>query len=286
MSKFTIAAELALGPAELTVADIGRSMAFYGDVLGLRASEAGDGARAVALAAGDEPLLLLHELPGARRKPARTTGLYHVALLTPSRRELARTLARLAAARYPLSGASDHLVSEALYLDDPDGNGLEIYADRPRAAWPHAGREVRMAVDPLDVDGLLAELDGAPWDGMAAGTTVGHVHLHVADLGASEAFYGGVLGFEMMQRFPGALFMAAGGYHHHLGLNTWAGQGAPPPPPDAAGLRRFSVLLPDAAALEELAGRVRAAGLAAEALPEGLELRDPSQNRILLGARG
>lgn len=285
MSKFEIAADLALGPAEFTVADIGRSLAFYGDVLGLQAREAGDGSRVVALSAGDEPLLLLHELPGARRKPARTTGLYHLALLTPSRHELARTLARLATARYPLSGASDHLVSEALYLDDPDGNGLEIYADRPRSAWPRSGREVRMTVDPLDVDGLLAELDGTPWEGMAAGTTVGHVHLHVADLAATEAFYGGILGFELMQRFPGALFMAAGGYHHHLGLNTWAGQGAPPPPSDAAGLRRFSVLLPDGAALEEVAGRVRAAGLPAEALPEGLLVRDPSQNAILLSTR-
>lgn len=286
MSKFTIAAELALGPAELTVADIGRSLAFYGDVLGLRASEAGDGARAVALAAGDEPLLLLHERPGARRKPARTTGLYHVALLTPSRRELARTLARLAAARYPLSGASDHLVSEALYLDDPDGNGLEIYADRPREAWPRSGREVRMTVDPLDVDGLLAEQGDAPWTGMAPGTTVGHVHLHVADLAATEAFYGDILGFELMQRYPGALFMAAGGYHHHLGLNIWAGQGAPPPPADAAGLLRFTVLLPDDEALAEVAARVRGAGVPAEALPEGLQVRDPAQNTILLRARG
>lgn len=284
MDTFTITADLTLGPAEFTVADIGRSLAFYGDVLGLKAREAGDGARVVALAAGDEPLLLLHERPGARRKPAHTTGLYHVALLTPSRRELARTLARLASARYPLTGASDHLVSEALYLDDPDGNGLEIYADRPRSAWPHAGREVRMAVDPLDIDGLLAELDESPWAGMAAGTTVGHVHLHVADLASSEAFYGGILGFELMQRFPGALFMAAGGYHHHLGLNTWAGAGAPPPPADATGLRRFTIVLPDARALAELAGRVRDAGLPAETAAEGLLVRDPSQNVILLRA--
>jgi catechol 2,3-dioxygenase len=285
MNQFVIAADLALGPVELTVADIGRSLAFYGDVMGLRPREAGEGARVVELSAGGEPLLLLHELPGARRKPARSTGLYHVALLTPTRRELARTLARLAAARYPLTGASDHLVSEALYLDDPDGNGLEIYADRPRAAWPRAGREVRMAVDPLDVDGLLAELDEAPWSGMAAGTTVGHVHLHVADLGATEAFYGGVLGFELMQRFPGALFMAAGGYHHHLGLNTWAGAGAPPPPADTVGLRRFTVRLPDGGALEEVAARVHSAGLAVDTLPEGLLVRDPAQNAILLSAR-
>lgn len=284
MSRYVIAADLTLGPAELIVADLGRSMAFYHDVLGLRASEVGGGERAVALEAGDEPILLLHERPGARRKPARTTGLYHVALLTPSRRDLARTLARLVAARYPLTGASDHLVSEALYLDDPDGNGLEIYADRPRAAWPLAGHEVRMAVDPLDVDGLLGELDDRPWEGMAAKTRVGHVHLHVADLAATEEFYGDVLGFELMQRFPGALFMATGGYHHHLGLNTWAGAGAPPPPPDAAGLLRFTMRLPDLGALGEVAARVRAAGVPTKAVPGGVELRDPSQNTIVLSA--
>jgi catechol 2,3-dioxygenase len=285
MEPFEIDKNLSLGPAELTVADMERSLALYRDVLGLRASEVGDGGRVVAVSAGDEPLLLLHERPGARRKPPRTTGLYHAALLLPTRRDLARTLAALASARYPLSGASDHLVSEALYLDDPEGNGLELYADRPRAEWPHAGREVRMAVDPLDIDSLLAELDQAPWEGMAAGTVVGHMHLHVANLAATEAFYGGVLGFELMQRYPGALFMAAGGYHHHLGLNTWAGAGAPPPPDDATGLRRFTVRLSGPAALEAVASRVREAGLPVEEQPEGLLVRDPSQNALLLTAR-
>jgi len=285
MNQFAIAADLALGPVELTVADLGRSLAFYEGVLGLRVREVGDGERAVELAAGEAPLLRLYERPGARRKPAHTTGLYHVALLTPSRRELARTLARLAAARYTLGGASDHLVSEALYLDDPDGNGLEIYADRPRSAWTRAGNEVRMAVDPLDMESLLRELDDAPWAGMAAGTVIGHVHLHVADLRAAEAFYGGVLGFELMQRYPGALFMAAGGYHHHLGLNTWAGVGVPPAPPEAAGLRRFTVLLPDSDAREAVVERVRAAGLTLEEREEGVLLRDPAQHAILLGVR-
>lgn len=283
-TQFQIAPGLAMGPAELTVAEMGRALGFYEGVLGLRAREVGEGKRVVALSAGDAPILLLHELPDARRKPPHTTGLYHVALLTPSRRELARTLMRLAEARYPLSGASDHLVSEALYLDDPDGNGLEIYADRPRAAWPRSGHEVRMTVDPLDLDSLLAERGDEPWSGMAAATRVGHVHLHVADLAASEAFYGGLLGFELMQRYSGALFMAAGGYHHHLGLNTWAGAGAPPPPPDATGLRRFSLLLPDQAALEAVAARVHKAGLPVEERPEGLQLRDPSQNSLLLQA--
>jgi catechol 2,3-dioxygenase len=284
MTQFAIAPDLAMGPVELTVADMSRALGFYRDVLGLQTREMGEGARVVELAAGDTVLLRLHERPGARRKPPRSTGLYHVALLTPARRELGRTLARLAEARYPLSGASDHLVSEALYLDDPDGNGLEIYADRPRAEWPRSGREVRMAVDPLDLEGLLAERGDEPWTGMAAGTRVGHVHLHVADLASTEAFYGGLLGFELMQRFSGALFMAAGGYHHHLGLNTWAGVGAPAPPADAVGLRRFSVVLPGEADLEALATRVRGAGAPLEQLPESILLRDPSQNALLLQA--
>lgn len=285
MEPFTIAANLSLGPVELKVADLGRSLAFYEGVLGLKVREVGDGARVVELRAGDAPLLLLHELPGAQRKPAGTTGLYHLAILTPSRRELARTLARLAEARYPLGGASDHLVSEALYLDDPDGNGLEIYADRPRSAWPRAGHEVRMAVDPLDLEGLLAARGDEPWAGLTDEAVIGHVHLHVATLPATEAFYGGVLGFELMQRFPSALFMAAGGYHHHLGLNTWAGVGAPPAPDDAAGLRRFTILLPDEGAREAVAQRVRAAGLPLEEQAEGLLLRDPSHNALLLGVR-
>src|SRR5262249_53780909 len=159
----------------------------------------------------------------------------------------------------------DHLVSEALYLDDPDGNGIEIYRDRPRAEWPRSGGRIRMATDPLDLDGIVAELDrdDRPWDGLAPATVIGHVHLHVADLRAAEAFYHGVLGFDIITNYGGsALFVSAGGYHHHLGLNTWAGVGAPPSPADAAGLRRFAVVLPDPGALEQVAARVRQASIA------------------------
>jgi catechol 2,3-dioxygenase len=225
---------------------------------------------------------------GARPKPARATGLYHFAILTPTRLALARSLRRLAEAQWPLSGASDHLVSEALYLDDPDGNGIEVYRDRPRDEWPRVGGKIRMATDPLDFDGVIAELerDDQPWDGLQPETTIGHVHLHVADLRAAEAFYHGVLGFDIITNYGGsALFVSAGGYHHHLGLNTWAGVGAPPAPPDAAGLRRFAIALPDADALETVAARVRAAGIAAEQTEAGLTLRDPSQNGVLLTTR-
>lgn len=284
MEPFVIHPDTAVGPARLAVADMGRALRFYEGLLGMRPARRPDGA--VALAAADgPPLLILEERPGARPKPRGTTGLYHAAILLPSRLELARTLRQLAQARYPLSGASDHLVSEALYLDDPDGNGLEIYADRPRSAWPRAGDGVRMTTDPFDVDGVLAELDRdpAPFAGLPAGTTLGHMHLHVADLRAAEAFYVGVLGFQLMQRFgPSALFVSAGGYHHHLGLNIWQGQGAPAPPADAVGLRHFAVRLPDAPSLAAVLERVRAAGLAAEETAEGVLLRDPAQNALLL----
>lgn len=271
-----------VGPVRLTVAELGRALSFYEGVLGMQGARLPDGD--YALSAGGATLLLLDERRGARPKPQRSTGLYHVAILMPTRRELARVIARLAETGYPVTGASDHLVSEALYLDDPDGNGLEIYADRPRSAWPRAGHEVRMSVDPLDIDGLLRELGvHEPWTGLAAGTTVGHVHLHVNDLRAAEGFYVGVLGFEVMQRFgSSALFVAAGGYHHHLGLNVWAGVGAPPPPADAVGLRHYAVRLPDAAALAAVVARVRAAGLPLEETAAGLLVRDPAQNGVLL----
>ncbi|HMQ29122.1 MAG TPA: VOC family protein [Chloroflexaceae bacterium] len=283
MSSFVIDERTAVGPVRLTVADLGRSLSFYEGVLGMRGARQPDGD--YALSVGGPALLSLEERRGARPKPQRSTGLYHVAILMPTRADLARVIARLAEARYPLTGASDHLVSEALYLDDPDGNGLEIYADRPRAAWPKAGDEVRMTVDPLDIEAILGELDSAsgPWAGLPAGTTIGHVHLHVADLRAAEEFYVGVLGFEVMQRFGNsALFVAAGGYHHHLGLNIWAGVGAPPPPADAVGLRHYAVRLPDQAALDAVLGRVRAAGLPVEEAGAGLFVRDPSQNVVLL----
>jgi len=222
--------------------------------------------------------------PGARRRPPRTTGLYHFAILTSSRAALARSLRRLAEVRWPLSGASDHLVSEALYLDDPDGNGIEIYSDRPRDAWPRRNGQIQMATDPLDFDSLLAELerDHQPWDGLAPDTVIGHAHLHVADLRTTEDFYHGVLGFDIIQHYgPSALFVSAGGYHHHIGLNTWAGVGAPPPPPGSAGLRYFVVQMLDAAARDAVLERVRAAGIAMEESAEGVLVRDPSANVVM-----
>jgi catechol 2,3-dioxygenase len=284
MALFSIDPNTNIGSTHLTVADLARSERFYTSVLGFRPLTRTNDTLTLT-ADGATPLLALTELPGAPPKPARATGLYHFAILTPSRLDLARSLRRLAEMRYPLSGASDHLVSEALYLDDPDGNGIEIYRDRPRAEWPRPGGQIQMATDPLDIDGILAELerDDQPWDGLAATTTIGHMHLHVADLKAAEAFYHGVLGFDIIVRYgPSALFVSAGGYHHHIGLNTWAGVGAPPAPAGSAGLRYFIVRLPNQAALDAVLARVREADIGIEDHADGALVRDASRNAVVL----
>jgi len=179
-------------------------------------------------------------------------------------------------------------VSEALYLRDPEGNGIEIYSDRPRNQWDHDGGELRMATLPLDLEGVLGEL--GPGDeeanGMAADTTIGHVHLQVANIPASEGFYNGALGLEVMVRsYPGALFLAAGGYHHHLGLNTWQSEGAPPPPEGSLGLDRYELVLPDENERDAAAGRLGESG-DPQRLEEGIQATDPSGNRLLLTTGG
>ncbi|NTV63999.1 MAG: VOC family protein [Oscillochloris sp.] len=285
MQPFTIHPETSLGPVRLMVADLKRSLEFYSGLLGMQATPRGDGT--VGVGAGETTLLLLAEQPGAQPKPPQATGLYHVALLLPSRPDLGRMIQRFAETRYPLSGASDHLVSEALYLNDPDGNGLEIYADRPRETWVYAHNQVRMVVDPLDIDDILGEIadDSTRWSGMPIGSRVGHVHLQVHDLPSSEAFYCGVLGFDVVARYgPGALFVSAGGYHHHLGLNTWAGVGAPPPPTDAAGLGYLTIQLPNRVARDAVVARAHEAGVASKEIAHGILVRDPAQNGILISS--
>jgi catechol 2,3-dioxygenase len=267
-----------VGEVHLTISDLDRSVAFYMARLGLDVQRRDD--RAARLGAGGRALLELVQAESAPRVRG-TTGLYHFAILVPSRADLARALRRLAETGTVMQGFADHGVSEALYLADPDGNGIEIYRDRPRSEWPIQNGRLRMGADPLNVEDLLNE--AGPGDGLAPGTTMGHVHLHVADLAAAEAFYIGVLGFDLMQRYgPSALFVSAGGYHHHIGLNTWAGVGAPPPPPGALGLRHFVVRFPDAGAREQVAARVRAAGVSAVPQDGGLLIRDPARNALLL----
>lgn len=287
MDTFSIHPAAHTGPVHLIVSDLEAQLGFYRDILGLAELESSDGTVVLGTHAGT-PLVYLRHLREARPRPARTTGLYHLAILLPTRRDLARVLRHLAEVRYPLGGASDHLVSEALYLADPEENGIEIYADRPRDAWPRGDGAIRMATDPLDVDGLRSELrDAEPWRAVPPGTTIGHVHLQVSDVTVAERFYHEVLGLDVIVRWRGsASFLSAGGYHHHLGLNCWTSAGAPPAPPDSTGLDYFTLYLPDAGELGKEVRRLGEAGVRVEEGPGGVLASDPSGNRVLLAVEG
>jgi catechol 2,3-dioxygenase len=276
----TLPAELRLGYVHLTIANLDRSLAFYQNVLGFQLHHR-DGNTAY-LGAGGDDLLALTEQPNATRA-RRTTGLYHFAVLVPSRRELAQVIRRVAETRTPAQGASDHLVSEALYLADPDGNGIEIYRDRPRADWPQLNGAVRMDTLPMDVDGVMSELDRQPgdWTGLDAGTVLGHMHLHVRNIPEALTFYRDVLGFDLIMSMDTALFMSAGGYHHHIGLNTWGTLNAPPAPIDSIGLRYFTIQLPDQTAVAEVIARARSVGATIEDHVVGVLVRDPSHNALV-----
>lgn len=273
-----------IGCVALVVSDLARSLEFYTTRIGLRVL-AQDAAGATLGVAG-RALLALRAQPGAKPVGRGRTGLYHFALLLPSRADLGVTVQHLLETRTPVSGASDHGVSEAIYLDDPDGHGIEIYRDRPQAEWPLTPQgDLAMVNAPFDVPGVVAEGAGRPWEGMPPGTVMGHVHLHVNQIRASEAFYVDILGFDLMQRFGGqASFISAGGYHHHVGVNVWAGLGAPPPSAEAARLLWVEVALPDGDALTWATARARAAGLTLTAHVDGWLLRDPAQNGVVLRA--
>jgi catechol 2,3-dioxygenase len=275
-----------VGTVRLTVSDPTRVRAFYEQVLGLT-STSQDGGRIVLGAPSGPPLVELLGDAGATARDPRSPGLFHLAVLMPDRQALAMALARVAAAGWPLSGASDHLVSEALYLSDPEGNGIEIYRDRPRDQWQVRDGKLAMATLPLDLENLLAELAGSSQveTEAPADARTGHVHLQVSDLGRAEEFYAGVLGFEVTVRgYPGALFVSAGGYHHHLGLNTWNSAGSPPAPPGVTGLRSFEVVLPTAAERDKVVGRVKEAGLEVQPEAAGTLVHDPFGNGVLLVA--
>jgi len=268
-----------LGTVRLAVQDLGRAVQFYTQAIGLAVLDE-QGPR-VSLGSGDHPVLALEEEPGASRRSG-TAGLYHLALLLPSRPALARALERLLRAHTPLEGFADHLVSEAIYLSDPEGNGIELYCDRPRESWREPDGRLRMGTYELDPDALLAELErvGPP---EAERLALGHVHLEVSDLAASDRFYVGVLGFELMMRLGhSASFVSAGGYHHHIGYNTWTGHLAGAPQRGVLGLSRFSVLLPDTVALAAARESVERSGIPWEQDGGALLLHDPSGIRLTL----
>ena len=269
-----------LGAVHLTVTDLDRSVAFYQDAIGLRLHRRED--PVAAMGAGGEDLVVLVEEQAAR--PAgRHAGLYHFALLMPSREELARALQRLAVTRTPIEGASDHGISEAIYLPDPDDNGIELAADRPREAWPTL--ETLGRPNPLDLYGLLGTLgDAEPVRHADPGTIVGHVHLHVNDIAAARRFYEDVVGFAPMTVMANAVFVSVAGYHHHLGFNTWRGVGIPgaPSPDTVAGLRHWTILVGGADELAAARARLEAAGVGIADRDGGLLVHDPAGIPVLL----
>ena len=272
-----------IGPVSLTVIDLKKVTAFYTGTLGLQTIYESPGR--ITLGAGERSLLTLVENPQAtynRRWP----GLYHIAYLLPDRFNLARLLYQLVERQVPLQGAADHGVSEAIYLADPEGNGIELYRDRPRDEWPYddAG-QVAMVSDPLNLEQLLFELKGhlEPWRGIHTAAKIGHLHLQVSDIQSSVEFYTAILGFELQQRFGSqAAFMSMYGYHHHIGANNWNSKGVSPAPENAAGLREFELTFADRSTIGAIHERAGGSAIAFEDIENGIKLKDPSGNSVLI----
>ena len=281
----TIHPDTTIGAVTLTVRNLERALAFYQDSIGFRLH--GRQENEAMLGAGERDLLVLRGESDARPASRRQTGLYHFAILTPSRRHLARSLRHLIDSGVRPQGFADHLVSEAVYLSDPEGNGIEIYRDRPREEWVYEDGVVQIDTIALDVQGVLDELQGdqEPWTGLDGRTTIGHIHLQVADLEKTEAFYRDELGFDLVTRYgPSASFFSAGGYHHHIGSNLWHSANSGPPPAGSAGLHHFEIRLPNEEALAETVARLREAGREPERREDGVYLRDPAGIGVLLAA--
>jgi catechol 2,3-dioxygenase len=277
-------ASLRLGPVSLMVADLDRSVAWYQRALGLRVQRLDP--PTAELGDGETTVLVLHEDATARAAGGHA-GLYHYALLYPSREELARAAVRLAVTRTPIQGASDHGTHEAIYLPDADGLGIELAADRPRELWPTPEEEFgRGGPRPLDLEDLLASVAGeAPTERVAPGLRIGHLHLHVGSIDRGLAFYRDLIGFDVWALLPSAAFVSAGGYHHHLGFNTWLGEGVPPAPAHTVGLRDWTIELSDASEVAAVRSRLQQAGLATEDLDSGFTARDPWEISVRVLAR-
>jgi catechol 2,3-dioxygenase len=275
-SHHRLPAALQLGTVVLMVSDLARSVLFYERVLGMRVLEQSATHARLGAHMGTEALVELRTAPGMRpRSRQPRLGLFHFALLLPDRASLGRFVRHLQE-QGVRAGAGDHAVSEAFYLDDPDGLGIEVYADRPRSAWQRVGRELVMGTDPVDIAGLVAAAGPMLWVGMPSGTVMGHLHLHVGDLARGSAFYSDALGFDrMVWRSPGALFFGAGGYHHHLGANIWAGPGAGAPPADEARLLEWTMLVSSVVELDAVAASLERAGYAVQREAAGASFRVP-----------
>jgi catechol 2,3-dioxygenase len=269
---------LHIGAVALKVRDLDRLTAYYRDALGFAVLD--QGRHGVTLGAGGVPLVQLEHAPGAKPDDSRTAGLYHTAFLVPTRADLARWLLDVAAKRIPLTGASDHFVSEAIYLDDPEGNGIEVYRDRAQGEWEWTGDDLKITTDPLDIDDLMAAAGRESWSGAPDGMRIGHVHLRVGDVEQAEAFYRDTIGLAVTRRRRGASFMSSGRYHHHVAGNIWHSAGAGRRDEDRAGLAWFSLEAADEAAFDGVKARLAQAGAPLRDIPSGIETVDPWGTRV------
>ncbi|MDR9744167.1 VOC family protein [Paenibacillus taichungensis] len=283
-STYQIPATTHLGEVSLRISNLDRSIQFYTEVVGLKLLERSDKV-ATLTADGKQSLLRLEQLTDAVTMPVRSTsGLYHFAILLPDRKSLGLALRNLAESGIEI-GQGDHLVSEAFYISDPDQNGIEIYADRARDTWKRdSENNYIMSSDPVDVDSLFALAANESWQGLPAGTVIGHVHFHVRSLEESRRFYTGVLGFDIVGNFANmsALFVSAGGYHHHIGLNIWAGTGAPVNPANATGIDYFTIIYDGKEQLEQALEQLRQSNTSIEQQGKDWFTVDPQNIRIRL----
>lgn len=280
--KFFEAPTIYVGEVNINVTNIKRSLDFYRDFLGFKVLEQTEN-EATLTADGKTKLLTLVQPEDVKPKAPRTSGLYHYAILLPSRADLAALLKHIAeqSGGNMRLGASDHYVSEALYFDDPDGNGIEIAHDRDSSAWEWQGEHVSMATVALDAQSLLADMKG-PWEGMPEETVMGHIHLHVADIEASREFYVNGIGYDVVTEFPGALFTSHNGYHHHIGLNIWNGAGAPQPPENSVGLNWFTLVFPSQEVREATLDNLRKLNTPVQEADGDYLVKDPAGNTIRL----
>jgi len=276
--------DTSVGGVTLRVSDLDRSLRFYTQVLGLRVISQSSGSAGLGAAGSDVPLVELQEQKGVRAVPRRgLLGLFHFAILLPDRAALGRFLGHVAKLGIQ-PGMSDHLVSEAIYLTDPDGLGIEVYADRPRESWKLADRQIEMTTKPLDAGSVMESAAGERWNGAPPGTRIGHVHFHVGDIDEAASFYHSALGLDkIVWGYPGALFLSAGGYHHHVGVNTWAA-GSPPASDQDARLVDWELVLPDPASASQTAGNIENAGFAVDRSGDVPTAVDPWGIRVRLTA--
>ncbi|MBY0123326.1 VOC family protein [Bacillus sp. S/N-304-OC-R1] len=279
MSKFHKEPNVYVGEVQIKVRDLTASIDFYQNLMGFKVLEQ-TSSKAVLTADGKTPLVTLEQPADVIPKTGRTAGLYHFAILLPSRADLSAFLKHLLHTGYRF-GAADHYVSEALYLDDPDGNGIEVYRDRPSDEWTWRNGLVDMATEQLDGEGILAE-SHEEWNGLPAGTLMGHIHLHVSDLKQAEKFYTKGLGFETVSYYPQAAFLSTGGYHHHIAINTWQGAGAPTPPENSVGLKWYTLVYPNEAAREKAIGQLKDFGATVHEEAGHYVTSDPAGNQIRL----